>query len=116
MLLIKGSIKDPVTVIVGVLLVGLFGTIALFRFPIQLTPNVDVPTITVSTAWPDASPQEIERQIVKRQEEKLKNVYTPIGIDISARTPVEIAVSILAEIIFIKNTGLRPEHSLANKM
>jgi xanthine dehydrogenase accessory factor len=47
--------------------------------------------------------------------EKLMNIYTPIGLDINARTPTEIAVSILAEIIFIKNTGLRPEHSLVNK-
>jgi xanthine dehydrogenase accessory factor len=48
--------------------------------------------------------------------EKVKNIYTPIGLDINAKTPAEIAVSILAEIIFIKNTGLRPEHSLANKL
>lgn len=68
------AIKDPVSVIVGVLLVGLFGLIALFRFPIQLTPNVDIPVITVQTIWPDASTQEIEEEIVKRQEEKLKNV------------------------------------------
>ncbi len=47
-------------------------------------------------------------------EERLKNVYSPIGLDIKARSPAEIAVSILAEIIFIKNTGLRPEHSLVN--
>ena len=49
-------------------------------------------------------------------DEKLKNVYSPIGLDIKARSPAEIAISILAEIIFIKNTGLRPEHSLANKL
>jgi xanthine dehydrogenase accessory factor len=48
--------------------------------------------------------------------EKLKDIYTPIGLDIKARTPAEIAVSIMAEIIFIKNTGLRPEHSMANKL
>ena len=72
--LIDRSIKDPVSVIVGVLLVAMFGLIALFRFPIQLTPNVDIPVITVDTTWPDASPQEIEREVVKRQEEKLKNV------------------------------------------
>lgn len=37
--------------------------------------------------------------------EKLKNIYTPIGLDISAETPVEIAVSILAELIKVRNTG-----------
>jgi len=72
--LVARSIKDPVTVIVGILLVTLFGSIALFTFPIQLTPNVDLPVITVSTIWPDASPQEVEQEIVKPQEEKLKNV------------------------------------------
>ena len=33
----------------------------------------------------------------------IKKVHMPIGIDISAETPQEIAVSILAEIIQIKN-------------
>jgi HAE1 family hydrophobic/amphiphilic exporter-1 len=74
MRLIEQSIKDPVSVIVGVLLISLFGLIALFRFPIQLTPNVDIPVITVRTLWPDASSKEIEEEIVRRQEEKLKNV------------------------------------------
>ena len=36
--------------------------------------------------------------------EKLDNVYTPIGLKISAETPEEIAVSIMAEIIRIKNS------------
>lgn len=35
-------------------------------------------------------------------EEKIKKVYTPIGIDIGAQTPEEIAVSIIAEIIRVK--------------
>jgi xanthine dehydrogenase accessory factor len=35
--------------------------------------------------------------------EKLKQIRTPIGIEINSRTPEEIAVSIAAEIIAVKN-------------
>ncbi|HKX83448.1 MAG TPA: XdhC family protein, partial [Pyrinomonadaceae bacterium] len=36
-------------------------------------------------------------------EEKLKKIHTPIGLPINSRTPEEIAVSIAAEIIAVKN-------------
>ncbi|RQW80833.1 MAG: xanthine dehydrogenase, partial [Geobacter sp.] len=36
-------------------------------------------------------------------EELLKKVHTPIGIEIEAETPEEIAISIAAEIIKVKN-------------
>jgi len=38
--------------------------------------------------------------------EKLDKVYTPIGLKIGAETPAEIAVSIMAEIIEVKNKGI----------
>ncbi len=74
MRLVDTSIKRPVSVIVGVLFVALFGLISLFRIPVQLTPDVDRPIITVSTIWPGASPEEVEQEIVQRQEEQLKSV------------------------------------------
>lgn len=37
--------------------------------------------------------------------EKLEKIYTPIGLPINSRTPEEIAVSIAAEIIAVKNAG-----------
>ncbi|HLM03263.1 MAG TPA: XdhC family protein, partial [Pyrinomonadaceae bacterium] len=36
-------------------------------------------------------------------EEKLNRIRTPIGLPINSRTPEEIAVSIAAEIIAVKN-------------
>ena len=72
MKLITASIKYPVSTTVGVLLVSLFGIIALYKLPIQLTPDVVDPEVTVTTLWPGASPQEIEREIVDEQEEQLK--------------------------------------------
>jgi len=44
--------------------------------------------------------------------EKLTKVYSPIGLDISAETPAEIAVSILGELIQVRRTGKPSELSL----
>ena len=74
MKLIHDAIRYPVTTAVGVILLLLFGFIGLFRLPVQLTPNVEEPEITISTVWPGASPQEIEREIIEEQEEQLKSL------------------------------------------
>ncbi|MGH7807110.1 MAG: efflux RND transporter permease subunit, partial [Thermodesulfobacteriota bacterium] len=74
MKIIDSSIKNPVSVIVGVILVLMFGLIALYKIPAQLTPDVEKPQITVTTTWPGASPHEVETEIVREQEEELKTV------------------------------------------
>ena len=74
MKLVDTAIKRPVTVIVGALLLVLFGFISLYRIPIQLTPNVDLPEVSVETRWEGASPQEVEREIIDVQEDELKNL------------------------------------------
>lgn len=71
---IKFAIHKPVAVSVGVILVILFGLIGLGAIPIQLTPTVDRPIVTVTTTWPGRSPQEIVDEITKEQEQRLKNV------------------------------------------
>lgn len=45
-------------------------------------------------------------------EEKLKRVYSPIGLEIKAETPEEIAVSIMAELMMIKNQASGASMSL----
>ena len=72
--LIQLSIRQPVSTFAGVILVLLFGLLGLSRLPVQLTPDVEAPTITVKTNWFGASPYEIEKEIVERQEEVLKSV------------------------------------------
>ncbi len=72
--IIQFAIRNPVKVAVGVLLLLLFGLLALRTIPIQLVPNVDQPIITVNTNWTGRSPEEIERDIIEPQEDKLKNV------------------------------------------
>ncbi len=74
MTFIETMIKRPVSVVVGVILLLLFGFISLFKIPIQLTPEVIKPEITVETFWRGASAREIEREVTERQEEQLKSI------------------------------------------
>ena len=74
MKLVNSSIKNPVTVTVGVFFILLFGFIALLRIPVQLTPEIQEVEIQVETIWPGASPQEVEREIIEEQEDQLKSV------------------------------------------
>ncbi|MBW1949823.1 MAG: efflux RND transporter permease subunit [Deltaproteobacteria bacterium] len=70
--MIEKAIRLPVTVTVGAILIVLFGLISLFRVPVQLTPDVEKPKISVRTIWPGAGPEEVEKEIVIPQEDKLK--------------------------------------------
>ncbi|UCH30815.1 MAG: efflux RND transporter permease subunit [Myxococcales bacterium] len=68
------AINRPISVIVGIVLVVLFGALSVVDLPIQLTPDIATPTISVNTTWPGAAPVEIETEVLEPQEEVLKNV------------------------------------------
>ncbi|HET6416914.1 MAG TPA: efflux RND transporter permease subunit [Polyangiales bacterium] len=78
------AIQRPITVIVGIVLVVLFGTLSVMDLPIQLTPDIATPTITINTVWPGAAPVEVETEILEPQEEVLKNVQGLTRMESSA--------------------------------
>ncbi len=71
---IRFAIDRPIAVIAVVLMAVMFGVVALMTIPIQLTPDVRRPVITVRTAWPGAAPAEIEREIINPQEDVLRGL------------------------------------------
>ncbi len=83
--LIQWAINRPVTISVGVILVVLFGVLSVFGLPIQLTPDVTVPTLTVATTWPGATPTEVEAEIIEDQEEALKSLPGLVSMKSEAR-------------------------------
>jgi len=68
------SLSNPVAVIVGILLVSLFGIISITHLPIQLIPVVERPVITITTNWRAAAPKEVEAEIVEPQEDVLRGL------------------------------------------
>lgn len=103
--LIRFAIENPVKMAVGVILIVLFGLLSIFQIPIQLTPDVDRPVITVTTHWAGASPQEIESEIIDRQEDKLKgvtNLYkmTSTAVEGQASIRLEFPVTVNKDIAY----------------
>jgi len=72
--LIRLAIDRPIAVVAGVLMIVMFGLLALRTIPVQLAPDVRKPIITITTEWFGAAPAEIEREITNRQEEVLKGL------------------------------------------
>jgi len=85
---IESAIRYPVTTAVGVILLVMFGVLALVRIPVQLTPDVQEPQVNVTTVWPGASPLEVERDIVEEQEEQLKSLEGLVEMKSSSQDSV----------------------------
>ncbi|MEM1200426.1 MAG: efflux RND transporter permease subunit, partial [Pseudomonadota bacterium] len=83
--IIKTSIERPIAVVAAVLMTVLLGWLALQTIPIQLTPDVNRPVITINTEWLGAAPAEVEREITNRQEEELKGINGLASSESSSR-------------------------------
>ncbi|MCK4586027.1 MAG: efflux RND transporter permease subunit, partial [Gammaproteobacteria bacterium] len=74
MTLTRLGLGNPVAVVVAVLLAIMFGLISLDRLPVQLTPEVERPQITITTVWRAAAPEEVESEIIEPQEDVLRGL------------------------------------------
>ena len=72
--IIKNCLRRPIIIYALIILILFSGILALFKIPIQLTPDVRKPLIEISTNWQGGSPSEVEREIVIKQEDVLKSV------------------------------------------
>ena len=80
--LIRLAIERPIAVIAVVLMVVMFGMVALQTIPIQLSPDVNRPVITVTTAWPGTAPAEVENRFRNRLSGEMQKATTPKEIDL----------------------------------
>lgn len=63
------SITRPILVIVLFLALGILGIFSYTQLRYELLPNISTPYVTVMTAWPGASPGELETGITRPVEE-----------------------------------------------
>ncbi|MDH3942383.1 MAG: efflux RND transporter permease subunit, partial [Xanthomonadales bacterium] len=74
MTLTKISLSNPVAVVVACILLAIFGILSLTRLPIQMTPDIARPEISIYTQWRASAPNEIESEIIEPQERVLRSI------------------------------------------
>jgi len=79
--LTRTSLKSPAAVLVILTLVVLFGMMSVFKLPIQLTPDIEQPQISIFSGWRSAAPEEIESMIIEPLENAVKN--TPGALEVT---------------------------------
>ena len=91
-------VRRPVFATMLVLSLTVVGAYAFFGLGVDLLPNIDIPTITVTTRLPGAAPEQVESEITDKVEEAVNTIS---GIDQlssnSAEGISQVVVSFLLE-------------------
>ena len=69
------SIKRPVTVFMGILIVLMFGVVSYFKLNIDMLPSFNLPMLMMMTKYDGAGPEEIEQYLTK----PLEGVISTVG-------------------------------------
>ncbi|MHB1462244.1 MAG: efflux RND transporter permease subunit [Armatimonadota bacterium] len=87
------AVTRPVAVIMRVAALVLLGAVCYTRLPVDLLPNVTMPTVSVSTQWPNVAPEEIEAQItrpIERAVSSTPGMYQVTSSSITGSSQVRI--------------------------
>jgi len=68
------SVERPIFTSMVVLIIIILGGIAFFRLPIDLMPDITFPTLSVSTSYGNASPEEMEELVTRPIEQAMAAV------------------------------------------
>jgi HAE1 family hydrophobic/amphiphilic exporter-1 len=86
------AVGRPVATFMFLVSLVVLGVVALARLPLAFLPTVDIPQIYISVPYPNSSPSQIEREIVKPLEEalgtlpglkKMRSTANPDGAELS---------------------------------
>lgn len=80
------SVNRPVTILMIMIAITILGSIAAPLLPVDLYPNMEIPTASVSVSWPGASPGQVENQVTKRVEASMATLANVTSVTSVSRT------------------------------
>ena len=90
------SVHRPIFTIMVTLIVLILGGVSLIRLPIDLMPDITYPTLSISTTYENASPEEVEELVTRFIEEAVSavpGVEEVSSISTEGRSRVSVALS-----------------------
>ncbi len=94
------SIRRPIAMVVIILALMFAGLLALNKLRVNQIPDVQPPVLVVNIAYPGASPDSVEREVINRVEKALQSIT---GIDEVRSTAAEGNATIVLIFKFSKN-------------
>jgi len=88
------SIRQPIFILMLVLLGLVVGALAYSTLPLNLTPDIDLPTISVVIPYPGAGPESMADQVARPVEDQLKTLS---GVRHITSSSIEGATSLVIE-------------------
>ena len=70
----KYSVKRPITVLMGVLIIIVLGIYSVTKLPLSLFPDINLPYIVTLTTYPGESPETVEREVTERIESSVATI------------------------------------------
>ena len=67
--LTKLALRRPVSMVIGICALAVFGIMSIVSFPMELTPELEMPMMIVNTVYPGANPDDVERNSVTKEVE-----------------------------------------------
>ena len=96
------AIKRPIITVVTMIALVTFGLASLTRLDTDEFPDLDQPIVFVGIAYPGASPDVVEREVVTRLEEKISGIS---GLDKINSTSTDGFAQIVVQFVFSKDVN-----------
>jgi hydrophobic/amphiphilic exporter-1 (mainly G- bacteria), HAE1 family len=94
------AIKRPVLTVVAMMMLVVFGIVALFQLDTDEYPEIDAPVVVVAIPYPGASPDVVEREVVDPIEEEISGIS---GIDRMRSNSFDSFANIIIEFDYSKD-------------
>ena len=94
------AIKRPVLTVVAMMMLVVFGIVALFQLDTDEYPEIDAPVVVVAIPYPGASPDVVEREVIDPIEEEISGIS---GIDRMRSNSFDSFANIIIEFDYSKD-------------